>query len=44
VLQLVHEVVLCSPVGTPERPGPWPVTYYLDLDTRVVSTTPPALG
>jgi hypothetical protein len=44
VLQLVHEVVLCSPVGTPERPGPWPVTYYLDLDTRVVSTTPPALA
>jgi hypothetical protein len=44
VLQLVHEVVLCSPVGTPERPGPWPVTYYLDLGTRVVSTAPPPLG
>jgi hypothetical protein len=44
VLQLVHEVVLCSPVGTPEQPDPWPATYYLDLDTRVVSTTPPALG
>ena len=44
VLQLVNEVVLCSPVGTPERTDPWPATYYLDLDTRVVSTTPPALG
>ena len=44
MLQLVHEVVLCSPVVPPERPGPWPVTYYLDLGTRVVSTTPPGLG
>ena len=44
VLQLVHEVVLCSPVGTPERPGAWPATHYLDLHTRVVSTTPPAVG
>ena len=44
VLQLVHEVVLCSPVGTPERPRPWPATHSLDLHTRVVSTTPPALG
>ena len=44
VLQLVSEVVLCSPVGTPDRPGPWPATHYLDLGTRVVSTTPPPLG
>lgn len=44
MLQLVNEAVLCSPVGTPERTDPWPVTYYLDLVTRVVSTTPPAPG
>jgi hypothetical protein len=44
VLQLVHEVVLCSPVGTLDRTGPSPATHYLDLDTRVVSTTPPPLG
>jgi hypothetical protein len=44
VLQLLHEVVLCSPVGTPDQAGPWPATYYLDLGTRVVSTTPPSLS
>ena len=44
VLQLVNEVVLCSPVGTPEQADPWPATYYLDLVTGVVSSTPPALG
>jgi hypothetical protein len=44
VVQMVHEVVLCFPVGTPEQPGPWPATYYLDLGTGVVSTTAPAVS
>lgn len=44
VLQLVHAVVLCSPMGSLDHPGPWPAPYYLDLGTRMVSTTPPAVG
>ncbi len=43
-LQLVHEVGLCSPVANLDHPGEGPTTCYLDLGTRVVRTTPPAVG
>jgi hypothetical protein len=43
VLPLVHEVVVCAPIGSLDQTGPWPAARYLDLGTRGVGSTSPSL-